>query len=261
MAAVTKLITNTDKYFQYENSSTPTKESDFQAYLKNMHTVVENLVDYLWQQTTVYKLNTLVRSPNMPAGVYAKCVKAGTSGANEPVWSTSVSQITDGSCKWILIAMIETFTANGDVSGTGSVDNVGNVTVSLSLPNKTTAGTIGETTTVNGREFYTPYITVDSKGRIVGYGKRKVTITNFLADRLTVSGTKQVALSPFVSGFNKEQSITTFTTNTGIPSGSYSIATLLQKLVNMSHSHTSKKIAGANCDCNCNCDCSDDTGS
>ena len=60
MAEVIKLIRDTDRYFQYETSSTPTTEDELQAYLKNTHAVVENLVDAdLWQPSTKYVLNVV----------------------------------------------------------------------------------------------------------------------------------------------------------------------------------------------------------
>ena len=64
MSEVIKLIRNTDMYFQYETSSTPTTEDELQAYLKNTHAVVENLTDaYLWQPSTAYAVGQSLKQP------------------------------------------------------------------------------------------------------------------------------------------------------------------------------------------------------
>lgn len=42
----------------------------------------------------------------------------------------------------------------------------------------------------------------------------------------------------------------------GIEAGTYTLQSLLQKLINLSHTHTYQKVY-YNCDCDCNCDCAD----
>lgn len=45
-------------------------------------------------------------------------------------------------------------------------------------------------------------------------------------------------------------------TNTGMPAGTYTLKSLLQSLINLSHSHTiAKGTTYSNCNCNCDCDC------
>lgn len=258
MAEVIKLIRDTDRYFQYETSSTPTTEDELQAYLKNTHAVVENLVDAdLWQPSTKYILNQIVRTANMPAGTYAKCTKAGTSGVNEPAWSTSSTSFTDGSCTWTLITMLSKITATGDVTGTANMGNNGDLSISLSLGNKVTAGTVGDTTNATARSFTVPYFVVDAKGRVTSYGKRTVTVANATGDSMPVTAGTHAALNPSMSAqFSTSEWITTFNVNKAtVRPGTYSIKTLIQALLNMAHTHTSKKLAGSNCNCNCNCDC------
>lgn len=258
MAEVIKLIRDTDRYFQYETSSTPTTEDELQAYLKNTHAVVENLVDAdLWQPSTKYVLNQIVRTANMPAGTYAKCTEAGTSGVNEPAWSTSSTSFTDGSCTWTLITMLSKITATGDVTGTANMGNNGDLSISLSLGNKVTAGTVGDTTNATARSFTVPYFVVDAKGRVTSYGKRTVTVANATGDSMPVTAGTHAALNPSMSAqFSTSEWITTFNVNKAtVRPGTYSIKTLIQALLNMAHTHTSKKLAGSNCNCNCNCDC------
>lgn len=66
-----------------------------------------------------------------------------------------------------------------------------------------------------------------------------------------------------VSGWNPSSSpaslgssgtFTTLTQNSGVGSGTYSLQSILQALVNISHSHGSTSLASTNCNCNC-CNC------
>lgn len=50
-----------------------------------------------------------------------------------------------------------------------------------------------------------------------------------------------------------------FDTRSGIGAGTYTLASILQNLVNMSHWHRTGK-SYSNCNCKCNCDCGDDGG-
>lgn len=95
---IPKFQKDTTKYFQYETSPNPTSQDDLQALLKSDHSVMECLIDGLWQPETVYKENMIVRSPNMPAGYNARVTKSGTSGTNEPDWGGT--SVTDGTVEW-----------------------------------------------------------------------------------------------------------------------------------------------------------------
>lgn len=265
MSEVIKLIRNTDMYFQYETSSTPTTEDELQAYLKNTHAVVENLTDaYLWQPSTAYTVGTIVRTANMPAGTYAKCTTAGTSGTNEPSWNTTSSTFSDGSCVWKLVTIINTLTASGDVTGTATAGADGTINISLALGSVATAGTVGDTINATARSFTVPYFTVDAKGRVTSYGKRTITVANATGDSMPVTAGTHAAINPSAaSAIPSNYVINTFNVNKAtVGAGTYSIRTLIQALLNMAHTHTAKSISGSNCNCNCNCDCDcgDDSG-
>lgn len=265
MSEVIKLIRNTDMYFQYETSSTPTTEDELQAYLKNTHAVVENLTDaYLWQPSTAYTVGTIVRTANMPAGTYAKCTTAGTSGTNEPSWNTTSSTFSDGSCVWKLVTIVNTLTASGDVTGNATAGADGTISISLALGNVATAGNVGDTINATARSFTVPYFTVDAKGRVTSYGKRTITVANATGDSMPVTAGSHAAINPSVASvIPSNYVINTFNVNKAtVGAGTYSIRTLIQTLLNMAHTHTAKAISGSNCNCNCNCDCDcgDDSG-
>ena len=98
---IPKLITDTNKYFQYEGSTDPTTQDELQAFMKNEHSVVRALTEtILWQPSTAYEKGQEIRSPNMPAGFSAVCKTAGISGTNEPDWGAGGTDITDASCVW-----------------------------------------------------------------------------------------------------------------------------------------------------------------
>ncbi len=258
MSEVIKLIRDTDMYFQYETSSSPTTEDELQAYLKNTHSVVENLTDaYLWQPSTAYAVDTILRTANMPAGTYAKCTTAGTSGTNEPSWNTNSSSFTDGSCVWKLVTIINTLTATGDVTGNADANSDGTINISLALGSVVTAGTVGATTNATARSFTVPYFTVNAAGRVTSYGTRTITVANATGDSMAVSAGTHGAINPSAaSAMPSNYTIHTFNVNRAwINAGTYSIRTLIQNLLNMAHTHTAKSISGSNCNCNCDCDC------
>lgn len=113
---IPKLITDTDKYFQYEGSANPTTQDELQAYMKNEHSIVECLTDMLWQPSTSYNIGHVLRSPNMPKGFQAVALVTGTTGANEPDWGDGSIDITDGSMKWkVTTANITVPDASGNI--------------------------------------------------------------------------------------------------------------------------------------------------
>ena len=265
MPEVIKLIRDTDRFFQYETSSTPTTEDELQAYLKNTHAVVENLVDaYLWQPSTSYTLGQIVRSANMPAGKSAKCTQAGTSDVNEPAWTSNSTTFTDGSCKWNLVtATINSITATGHVTGTASIDDSGTASIALSLANVVNAGDVGSSSNATATSFTVPYFHVDAKGRVTSYGVRTVTITSAATIKIQHDASPNFAISPSMgANFSTGQKITTFNVKSAnIAAGTHSIASLIKSLIKRAHSHGKVTIKGSDCNCNCdcNCDCGDDT--
>ena len=73
-----------------------------------------------------------------------------------------------------------------------------------------------------------------------------------------VQGDFSVSNKDFTEGSgNRSKEI--FETQSGIGAGTYGLADILQRLVNMSHWHRTG-VSYSNCNCNCNCDCGDDCG-
>lgn len=125
---IPKLITDTNKYFQYEGSTDPTTQDELQAFMKNEHSVVRALTEtILWQPSTAYEKGQEIRSPNMPAGFSAVCKTAGISGTNEPDWGAGGTDITDASCVWTV--------TKGNITVNGiSPDETGNITIAGYTP-------------------------------------------------------------------------------------------------------------------------------
>lgn len=119
---IPKLITDVEKYFQYEGSANPTTQDELQAFMKNEHSVVACLTKKLWQPETNYTKGQIVESPNMPVGFYAVALVNGTSYSNEPDWGNGSTDIFDGSMKWNLTK------GNITVNGVEPDDN-GNIVV------------------------------------------------------------------------------------------------------------------------------------
>lgn len=98
---IPKFIKGVAKYFTYASDSgetTPTTQADLQELMKNNNTILECLVDGLWQPEKEMKLNQIVRSPNMPANTVAKVTSVGVTGTTEPEWPETVdATVSDGS--------------------------------------------------------------------------------------------------------------------------------------------------------------------
>lgn len=98
---IPKFIKGVAKYFTYASDSgetTPTTQADLQELMKNNNTILECLVDGLWQPGKEMKLNQIVRSPNMPANTVAKVTSVGVTGTTEPEWPETVeATVSDGS--------------------------------------------------------------------------------------------------------------------------------------------------------------------
>lgn len=98
---IPKFIKGVAKYFTYASDSgetTPTTQADLQELMKNNNTILECLVDGLWQPEKEMKLNQIIRSPNMPPNTVAKVTSTGTTGTTEPEWPETVeATVSDGS--------------------------------------------------------------------------------------------------------------------------------------------------------------------
>ena len=63
-----------------------------------------DLVAFFWESDEQYALNEAIR-PSVPNGFAMRCVSAGTSGAEEPTWPTTLNDtVADGSVTWKAIA-------------------------------------------------------------------------------------------------------------------------------------------------------------
>lgn len=103
---IPKFIKGVAKYFTYASDSgetTPTTQADLQELMKNNNTILECLVDGLWQPGKEMKLGQIIRSPNMPANTVAKVSKAGTTGTAEPKWTDVYTLISDGSVVFTMV--------------------------------------------------------------------------------------------------------------------------------------------------------------
>lgn len=255
---IPKFIKDIKKYFMYEGSATPTTQDDLQAYMKNEHETLECLVDGLWQPETEYQEGHIVRSPNMPKGIEAKVKAGGYSATNEPDWKVSATEINDGSVVWEKIARFNDIEVTGDVTGTGVVDNNGKLELNLDLPDKVTAGTVGDTTEADlgsGATFTVPYLTVDKKGRVIDYKKRNLTLPTIATfgtgSNINVTGSVQPSLSNsgYAPGRGDSPGSFLYTAvDQGLSAGNYTLQILLQQLVNKSHTHSTKTYSW-----NCNC--------
>lgn len=265
---IPKLITDVDKYFQYEGSANPTTQDELQAFMKNEHSVVACLTKKLWQPETNYTQGQIVESPNMPVGFYAVALVNGTSYSNEPDWGNGSEDISDGSMKWHMTK--GNITVNGvkpDDSGNIQIDNIAHAN---NADNATKA-------------------TNDSKGQdITGYVKgvsgdaNSLTITDGAGNVSTVSikenfdaSAKNIKIEAGKQSYkemrgsftfnvaDKEESAgrgdicsisSTFYTEGTIYGGTYTLQKILQLLVDKSHTHrTYTKKYYSNCNCNCNC--------
>ena len=105
---IPKFIKGVAKYFTYASDSgetTPTTQADLQELMKNNNTILECLVDGLWQPEKEMQLNQIIRSPNMPANMVAKVTAVGTTGTIEPEWSETVDEtISDGSVTFTMLS-------------------------------------------------------------------------------------------------------------------------------------------------------------
>lgn len=107
---VPKFIKGVAKYFTYASGSgetTPTTQADLQELMKNNNTILECLVDGLWQPEKEMKLNQIIRSPNMPPNTVAKVTSTGTTGTTEPEWPETVeATVSDGSVTFTMTELL-----------------------------------------------------------------------------------------------------------------------------------------------------------
>lgn len=100
--------------------------------------------------------------------------------------------------------------------------------------------------------FDAKYINIDESTEYTAatQGNRVVIVSNVSGtiDKTSTSGSGNITTTQY-----------TLSTVPGIPAGTYEVRNLLQRLVNMSHTHaTAKGTSYSNCNCNCDCDCNCD---
>ena len=148
---ITKLIQDIAPYFKYENEPNATTQDQFQAFLKNLHSVVNCLARFLWQPETSYEVGHKIQSPNLPDGCIAIAISGGISSTTEPSWK--IGEVADGTVRWNV--------AKSDVTVNGNaVDGDGNISIvtvenANNAANANVASKLG-TTTIGGvkQPFY-----------------------------------------------------------------------------------------------------------
>ena len=196
----------------------------------------------------------------MPKGIEARVKTGGYSATNEPDWKVNATEISDGSVVWEKIARFNNIEVTGDVTGSGAVDNGGQVMLNLELPDKVTAGTVGDTAAANlgnGATFTVPYLTVDEKGRVTDYDKRDLTLPTVFNEKsnFTVTASTETTWSGGPAAAGRGSVLTRVA---GIAAGTYTLQNLLQQLVYKSHTHGSQVFGSTgspsyNCNCDYNC--------
>lgn len=89
-------------YDNYIGEEYQTTQAELQDYHENQNTLIKEACTNFWQPLTDYPDGHIIRSSNMPAGVWAIVVKAGTSGEEEPTWDYANKSVSDGSVIWLM---------------------------------------------------------------------------------------------------------------------------------------------------------------
>lgn len=107
--AVIKFLRDITGLFNWSTDVAPTSQQDYQNAVKNWQETEKNLVDaVLWQPETAYDAGNQVRTPSLPSECVLVCTTAGTSGANEPDY-TSVAigdTVADGTAEWTVASSL-----------------------------------------------------------------------------------------------------------------------------------------------------------
>nr|DAL25776.1 MAG TPA_asm: baseplate wedge protein [Caudoviricetes sp.] len=118
--AISKYI-STDGMLNYEGSSSPTTQQQYQEMIKSWDATFQNLLDagHLWQPGKDYLINQVVESPSMIPNTVAKVTTPGTSGITEPTWGAVGDTVADGTVSYLIVAKTtETATADDVSAGT-----------------------------------------------------------------------------------------------------------------------------------------------
>ena len=105
----------------YEGSSSPTTQQQYQEMIKSWDATFQNLLDagHLWQPGKDYLINQVVESPSMTANTVAKVTTPGTSGIEEPTWGAVGDTVADGTVSYLIVTKTtETATVDDVSAGT-----------------------------------------------------------------------------------------------------------------------------------------------
>ena len=173
--SVIKFLRDIAGLFNWNTDDSPTSETDYMAAVKNWQETERNLVDtILWQPLTEYAVGNMVKTPSLPSQYCLVCTTAGTSGANEPTYSSlSVGDsVSDGSVTW----KIKRSAMTDECLGFGEVTyNAANVVEASNAAYSGVTGTI----TVIGGHLVLFDVTFDLKGDSTTLGRTGIgEITN-----------------------------------------------------------------------------------
>ena len=139
----------TDNYFVYAQQGgvaqgNATTMAQIQDLMRNNNSILEILVQSIWQPQTQYAAKQVVWSPNMAPNLQAKVKTAGTTTGTEPVWSELVgAEVTDGTVVYTMEEIVPTLPT---VVSTVTESN-GKITITLTDGSKTEVQLVK---TVNG---------------------------------------------------------------------------------------------------------------
>lgn len=90
-----------------------------------LKTLVLNSGINLWTAKKSYSIGDIAYSKNLPSWAFAECTTAGTTGTNEPLWSSATpgQTFTDGSCTWTIRDIKMLTKADLDLIGYELLDN------------------------------------------------------------------------------------------------------------------------------------------
>lgn len=139
----------TDNYFVYAQQGgvaqgNATTMAMIQDLMRNNNTIMEILVQAIWQPQVQYAQNQVIWSPNMAPNLQAKVKTAGTTLGTEPVWSQLVgAEVTDGTVVYTMEEIVPTLPT---VVSTVTESN-GKITITLTDGSQTSVQLVK---TVNG---------------------------------------------------------------------------------------------------------------
>ncbi|MBQ0066791.1 MAG: hypothetical protein KBS60_01195 [Phascolarctobacterium sp.] len=263
--------------FSNYNKYNDTTQGQYQEYSRNQNSIVTEMAEaLLWQPSTMYSAGQVCMSTKIPKGKWAVCSVAGTSGQEEPDNWDSTTQ--DGTVTWVIRPISVVVDGSIIQGGTNPVtaaaiylalsgkqniadpaalaiaDRNGNeinftgAGIKLVLGNTAVARAIADKdgNPIDG------IVDEELDGESTHAIQNKAVYEAIGADGFQFTASQQAALTyqaAYGGGINY------LYTQTGLPEQKATLKTIVQKLINLSHSHT---LGSWNCNCNCDCDCTCD---